>query len=212
MIGSAHRRFGGAVITLAALLILASPAAQARHRHSRHQRLLGEDFEGSVILAFGTMYGVDGGFVGGVNPIRNTPGDDAAWKLTSARGFLTTSGHLRIHVRGLIFADGTPNDDDEFRARVSCLTEDELGGTPVADVTTEGFAADPAGDSDIDAQLTLPSPCVAPIVFILGGDEDKWFAVNGFEAGESSGNGDDGDDDHDGNGDNDDDDDQGEDD
>ena len=49
-------------------------------------------------------------------------------------------------------------------------------------VTTEGFAATPFGDSDIDAQITLPNPCVAPIVFVLSGSEDKWFAVVGFES------------------------------
>jgi hypothetical protein len=28
----------------------------------------------------------------------------------------------------------------------------------------------------------LTNPCIAPIVFILAGSEDKWFAVNGFES------------------------------
>src|SRR5262245_30290353 len=94
MIRNAQWKFAGATITLAALMICASPATLARHRHSRSQRLhLGEDFDPPIILAFGTMYGVDGPFLGGANPIRNTPGDDEAWKLTSARGFLTTTGH-----------------------------------------------------------------------------------------------------------------------
>jgi hypothetical protein len=30
--------------------------------------------------------------------------------------------------------------------------------------------------------VTLPNPCVAPVVFILAGSEDKWFAVTGFES------------------------------
>jgi hypothetical protein len=49
-------------------------------------------------------------------------------------------------------------------------------------VTTAGFPATPTGDSDIDAMITLPNPCVAPIVFVLSGSEDKWFAVIGFES------------------------------
>src|SRR5262249_40968097 len=53
-------------------------------------------------------------------------------------------------------------------------------------VTTAGFPASASGDSDIDAQLALPSPCVAPVVFILAGSEDKWFAVTGFEASDSA--------------------------
>lgn len=64
---------------------------------------------------------------------------------------------------------------------VSCLTEQSEVGT--ANVTTTGFAATVAGDADIDAHVELPNPCVAPIVFVIAGSEDKWFAVTGFEAG-----------------------------
>jgi len=63
---------------------------------------------------------------------------------------------------------------------VSCLTED---GDQVKEVnaTTNGFPADAQGNSNIDAKVELPNPCVAPIVFVLAGSEDKWFAVTGFE-------------------------------
>jgi hypothetical protein len=145
----------------------------------------------SFIMAFGTMYGVDGPFLDPANAIRGIIGDEAAWKLDSARGFLTKDGHLKIRVRGLIFGDGTPNDEDTFRGAVSCLTENEdLGTTPVANVFTEGFPATPSGDSDIDAQVTLPNPCVAPVIFVLAGSEDKWFSVTGFEAEEGASGGD----------------------
>jgi hypothetical protein len=178
-----------AALAAVTVLMVLCPAAYAHKDHPNNGNGHGHGNEGDhqdmpTILAFGTMYGVDGGFVGGANPIRGTVGDEAPWKLTSAQGFLGANGHLRIRVRGLIFGDGTPNDEPTFRARVSCVTEDESGGTPNADVTTGFFPANAAGDSDIDAQLTLPNPCVAPIVFILAGSEDKWFAVTGFEAAE----------------------------
>lgn len=38
------------------------------------------------------------------------------------------------------------------------------------------------GDSSIRATVNLPNPCVAPIIMVLAGSEDKWFAVTGFEA------------------------------
>ena len=146
-------------------------------------------------MAFGTMYGVDGPFIDPANAIRGIIGDEAAWKLDAARGFLATDGHLRIRVRGLIFGDGTPNDEPTFRGAVSCLTENEdAGTTPVANVITEGFPATPEGDSNIDAHVTLPNPCVAPVIFVLAGSEDKWFSVTGFESeggSTSSGGGDD---------------------
>jgi len=141
------------------------------------------------ILTFETMYGVDGPFVGEDHPIRDTNGDELPWTVAhGVHGRLTTDGHLKIHVRGLVFTNddvvppekrGT-NDEDFFRARVSCLSEQ---GDTVAtnNVTTDGFPATTTGDADIDAQIELPDTCVAPIIFILAGSEEKWFAVTGFE-------------------------------
>jgi hypothetical protein len=139
-----------------------------------------------LILAFRTMYGVDGPFLGDANAIRGVEGDESPWGITSATGSLDTTGRLRIHVRGLVFTDNPDptligkNDEDQFRGAVSCLTESG-SATPVANVVTEGFKATPAGDSLIDAHVELPNPCVAPIVFVLAGSEDKWFAVSGVE-------------------------------
>ena len=48
-------------------------------------------------------------------------------------------------------------------------------------ITTDGFPATPSGDSEIDTTVELPSPCVAPVVFVIAGSEDKWFAVTGVE-------------------------------
>lgn len=141
------------------------------------------------ILSFETMYGVDGPFVGETNPIRGVVGDEAPWEVKSVHGVLRTNGRLKIHVHGLVFKDDPrapagfvgKNDEPEFRGLVSCLTED---GDSVAtkNVTTSGFPATTSGDSDIDATVELPNPCVAPIVFVLAGSEDKWFSVTGFEA------------------------------
>lgn len=169
---------------------LASIVSMAAWADSQDQNSQGSD-EGnhrapSRILAFQTMYAVDGPFLDEANAIRGVVGDEAAWVLRSARGSLDTTGHLQIQVRGLIFADGSPNDSDTFRGLVSCLTEN---GTAVgtANVMTKGFPATPTGDSVIDAHVELPNPCVAPIVFVMAGDENKWFAVTGFEADEHGG-------------------------
>src|SRR5437867_1882034 len=110
MTRSAQWKIIRTVLTLATLLIAASPATFAKHGKSRKHHG-GDEHRAPFILAFGTMYGVDGGFIGDANSIRETIGDEVAWRLTSARGFLGTDGHLRISVRGLIFGDGTPNDE-----------------------------------------------------------------------------------------------------
>jgi hypothetical protein len=143
-----------------------------------------------TILSFHTMYGVDGPFVGDANAVRDVAGDELPWEISGfARGELDNRGRLTVLVRGLVFADdpsvppelvGT-NDEPEFRALVSCLTE--VGdAVETANVITEGFPADMQGNSFIRAQIDLPNPCVAPIVMILAGSEDKWFAMTGFES------------------------------
>lgn len=146
-----------------------------------------------TILSFTTMFGVDGGFVKH-NPIRGVQGDELPWELTSASGSLNTDGHLVLTIRGLVFANDPSvppelrgiNDETEFRALVSCLTSEGKGKggrgkVQTVNIKTGGFPATPAGDSDIDTTINLPDQCVAPIIFVLAGSEDLWFAVNGFE-------------------------------
>ncbi|HET8945704.1 MAG TPA: hypothetical protein VFQ07_01875, partial [Candidatus Polarisedimenticolia bacterium] len=142
------------------------------------------------ILTFDSMYGVDGPFLGEANAIRGVVGDEAPWTIDHfIRGRLTKGGRLQIVVRGLVFGDDPElvppeligkNDEETFRGLVSCLTEE--GETVVTkNVMTDGFPADMNGNSFIDAKIDLPNPCVAPIVFVMAGSEDKWFAVTGFE-------------------------------
>lgn len=72
------------------------------------------------------------------------------------------------------------NDETEFRGAVSCRTEEgEHVGT--VNLVTRGFPATPSGDSSIRATVSLPNPCVAPIIMVLAGSENKWFAVTGVE-------------------------------
>ncbi len=146
---------------------------------------------GKNLQTFDAMYGVDGPFVGDGFLIRGIPGDELPWEVRDARGRLDTDGHLTIKVRGLVFKDVPEvpvelrgkNDEAEFRGAVSCWTEE---GDHVATVNTitRGFPATASGDSSIRATLSLPNPCVAPIIMVLAGSEDKWFAVTGFESAE----------------------------
>ena len=146
--------------------------------------------KGRVLLSFQTMYGVDGPFVGEGNPIRDVIGDELPWEIAkSIKGKLDTAGHLKITVRGLVFKDDPSvpaeligkNDEAEFRGLVSCLSE-EGKSVVTKNVLTPGFPATVEGDAVIDTQIELPNPCVAPIVMVLAGSEEKWFAVTGFEA------------------------------
>ncbi|HEU4400645.1 MAG TPA: hypothetical protein VFT43_00940 [Candidatus Polarisedimenticolia bacterium] len=175
-----------ATVVVVALLCVTGLASAERDRSEKP----GAVPPAPRILAFDAMYGVDGPFVGPANPIRGIVGDEQPWVVADhVRGRLDARGHLKIQVRGLVFADepSVPpelrgkNDEEAFRGAVSCLTE---SGPEVstANVFTQGFPASTTGDSDIDASVVLPNPCVAPIVFVLAGSEDKWFAVTGFES------------------------------
>lgn len=165
-------------LTLPALSLADDPRGS---RHFGH---------GNKIITFQTMYGVDGPFLGEANAIRGVTGDELPWVVEGVvRGELDTRGNLKIMVHGLVFADdplvppdlvGT-NDEAEFRGLVSCLTE-AGDSVETQNVVTDGFAADVEGNSFIHQQLELPNPCVAPIIMVLAGSEDKWFAVTGFES------------------------------
>jgi hypothetical protein len=133
---------------------------------------------GETVLEFKTMVGVDGPFRGAANAIRGVPGAGAPWRIDDVNGELNADGKLEIEVEGLVLVSTGVNPAVAFRGAVSCLTSD---GTTVSTVNlvTEQFPATPTGDSKIEANVSLPSPCVAPIVFVMNAGGTSWFAVTG---------------------------------
>jgi hypothetical protein len=136
----------------------------------------------SKILEFDTMAGVSAPYTGTANPIRGVPGGGLPWVLDSVTGELTRTGKLEIRVDGLVFAAGPNtgiNTVPNFRAIVSCMSRTSLGDPSIVNVSTDNFPASSAGNASIEAIVQLPSPCIAPIVFITspGG---AWFAATGM--------------------------------
>jgi hypothetical protein len=137
-------------------------------------------------LKFDTMAPVTGPYVGTANPIRTVPGGGFPWMIRAGTGSLKSDGHLLVHVRGLVLADQLPvpvalqgtNPIPHFRAIVSCQSISAGGAAIVSNVSTGQFPASAAGNSDINATVSLPRPCIAPIVFVTspGG---AWFAATG---------------------------------
>ena len=123
---------------------------------------------------------VVGPYVGSANPIRGVVGGGLPWRLASGSVDLRADGRLHIVVDGLVFAGG-PNEGTNtipsFRAIVSCQTIADQAPA-VSNVSTEQFSASPAGDAEIDTKVALPSPCVAPIVFVTS-PAGAWFAATG---------------------------------
>lgn len=142
----------------------------------------------ATVLKFDTMTPVTGPYVGPANPVRGVPGGGLPWVLTAGTGSLKRDGHLLVKVRGLVLANqpsvpealqGT-NPFPDFRAIVSCQSIGADGTATIANISTDNFKADAAGDSSINAMVSLPRPCIAPVIFVTGPTGvGVWFAATG---------------------------------
>ena len=143
----------------------------------------------SKVLEFNTMVGLPRPFTGGTNAIRGIPGGGLPWVIEFGKGTLNPDGRVDILVKGLVF---DPNDQavidrglagintiPNFKAIVSCLSKDADGNMTTVNVQTGLFPADEAGNARIKDTVSLPQPCIAPIIFVTspGG---AWFASTGF--------------------------------
>ncbi len=163
------RLLGGILAALAALAIsgVASPAPS--HAGAAQPPL---------VLAFQTMIGNSGPYVGNPGALRGIPAGGAPWKIASAAGTLRTNGQLIIVVHGLTLLNGV-NPVPQFEGAVSCQSISASGAATVANVFTPPFPASTTGNSLISATVTLPTPCFAPIVFVTSPAPQSWFAVTG---------------------------------
>ncbi len=137
------------------------------------------------VLSFQTMVPIPATLTGTQSqaPLRGINGGGLPWEMTSGMGFLTASGQLKVEVEGLVLAAGSnagSNPIPFFRALVSCVNADGtfdniLTGTFPA---TTGPASSGGGDADIETTVSLPQPCIAPIVFVTS-PTGAWFAATG---------------------------------
>lgn len=137
------------------------------------------------MLSFSTMTGVPAGLTGtqSQGPLRGISGGGIPWRIASGTGQLSTGGHLKVEVKGLVLnagANAGTNPIASFRAMVSCVAADGSFVNVLTDPfpATTGPATAGGGDADIEADVALPHPCIAPIVLVTspGG---AWFAATG---------------------------------
>lgn len=133
---------------------------------------------GAPMLTFQTMVPVTGPYVGNANPIRTLPGGGKEWQITKGIGTLEANGQLTVQTQGLVLVSTGTNPIEMFRAVVSCRTINGSGMPDIVNVSTDAYPADARGNSQVTAKVDLPSPCIAPIIFVTstGG---AWFAVGG---------------------------------
>ncbi len=145
-------------------------------------------------LQFDTMVGVPKAYTGSTNPIRGVNGGGLPWVINFGRGDLNTAGDLLVIVRGLVLDPNDPNviaaglagknPIAQFKVIVSCQSLDASGNATIVNVATAdfpattGLASQGGGDAHINTHVNLPTPCIAPILFVTspGG---AWFAATG---------------------------------
>jgi len=137
--------------------------------------------QGTNVLEFSTMAPVTGPFVGTANPIRGINGGGLPWRIAEGNGELGADGRLVVHVQGLVLAAGLTagtNPLPDFKAIVSCLSIGDANTATIVNVSTGTFPATTTGNGEIETQVSLPHPCIAPIVFVTSSG-GSWFASTG---------------------------------
>jgi hypothetical protein len=141
--------------------------------------------ESGKVLKFDTMVGVPATLTGAQSqaPLRGINGGGIPWTLNSGSGELRDDGSLKIRVDGLVLASGAnagSNPSATFRALVSCVRADGTFANVLSDAfpATTGPATSGGGDASAKVQVALPSPCIAPIVFVTSAG-GSWFAATG---------------------------------
>jgi hypothetical protein len=134
----------------------------------------------STVLKFKTMVGTVAPYTGPVNAIRGIPGAGSPWSIDEADGTLKEKGNLEVEVEGLVITSTGTNPVPTFRAVVSCLSI-AAGAAVTVNRVTAPFPATTTGDAEFEGKVNLPSPCLAPIVFVTTGtgDPPAWFSVTG---------------------------------
>src|SRR5215471_18401977 len=139
-------RTAAIVASAIALAFAAAPSASGQNQRGPIR----------ILLSFNSMFGVDTPFLGNTNPVRGFNGDTDPWSIQKGIGTLDTNGNLAVLIKGLVFSANPDasligkNDEDEFRAVVSCMTVQEDGTTVTeSSVTTPGFHANRSGDATI---------------------------------------------------------------
>lgn len=124
------------------------------------------------LVSFDSMTPVTGSAVGTVND-RGIVGGGKPWVITSGSGEVDRDGTVHVTVTGLVIPVlGNINPLPAFGATVSCVTPHGI-----VNLRTGIAPATPAGNATIDGSVTLPHPCLNPIVFVTS-PTGAWFAMS----------------------------------
>jgi hypothetical protein len=170
-------------LAAAAVLVIAGGTRSSAREDNRRNGV-------PSLLEFRAMTGVAAPYLNPGNPIRGINGGGVPWVVSSAKGALRADGKLEIALTGLVLEATGANPVPQFRAIVSCLSRDGSGSPTTVNVATDpfdattGFASTGGGDARLETFLKLPTPCIAPIVFVTNAPAapapTRWFAATRY--------------------------------
>jgi hypothetical protein len=131
---------------------------------------------------FGTLAGNT--ITGSAGAIRDVPADGYPWVVEDG-GASFESGTLELDVEGLVIdpdadhSEAGTNPINEIRVAVSVLSvNDRQTSGIVEQVKTDSYPVNGDGEASISASVDLPSPALAPIIFVTK-PNGSWIAVGG---------------------------------
>jgi hypothetical protein len=111
------------------------------------------------------------------HPIHSVPAAGAAWVIGEGKAKISGSGELKVEVEGLVLtATGTAGPVTTISASLFCG-----GDSTIATGTSAAVPLSQAGDAEIEADLTLPAKCLAPVVLLHpNGRTTAYIGASGF--------------------------------
>jgi hypothetical protein len=103
--------------------------------------------------------------------IAGVTGAGHAWAIDEGNAKLFSDGRLLINVEGLVLTPEGTNPVGMVKGEISCN-----GGTTIVSTDLVPLSI-PDGDAHINQWLTLPSPCLDPVIFVTNA-AGNWFAVS----------------------------------
>jgi hypothetical protein len=167
-------------IRLGALSALLSVTALADHGNNNNNGNRGDDdsFDSGVVGS------VPSTTVGGI------ASGGAPWTVAHGRAFVSGTGKLAVEVHGLLLATGAPSNlvgtVGPVMMMAASLVCGGSGGT--VEASTDGVPLASTGDGKIEATVTVPATCMAPVILVrafnnaaaAGSQLGPFIALTGF--------------------------------
>jgi hypothetical protein len=125
---------------------------------------------------------------GANRPVRTVSSGGVPWVISAGSDIrLSGDGRLRADVRGLLITgtgtglDGTTGPVHQVAALVTCTNPASGDAGAPSMVATTAVPLSAAGNARIDQTVSVPGPCIAPVVLVLANSASgPWIAASGF--------------------------------